>query len=156
SRHRRGYLHRRTRPVGGLGLGGGKAQRTRAHCLGGRVVPRWGVVGRGPAPRRASGRAGGTVVLPGRRKSWVHAPAHAHPDGDRRRTAADQFGGLGLVAVLLLPDRAGDFFGNPVGRAAVGRAELGRRFGAEHVALLADVDLGLRSRDLEIVIALLE
>src|SRR5262249_2280306 len=154
--HRRGDLHRRTRPGSGLGLGGGKAQRARAHRLGGRFEPRRIDVGRDRARCRANGRAGTTVGLHRSQERCGHAAVHAHLDGDRRRTPADHFGGLGLVAALFVPDRVGDVLGNPVGRAAVGRAELGRRFGAEHIALLADVDLGLRARDLEIVIALLE
>src|SRR5262249_8417290 len=59
-------------------------------------------------------------------------------------------------AVLLLAYRDRDVFPNLVGRATLGGAEPIRGFSIENVALLADIDLGLSSRDLEMVIALLD
>jgi hypothetical protein len=92
----------------------------------------------------------------------VHATVGVGADGSNRRTAADKFGGLDFIAVLLFLDRARDLFGYFEYRALGARAERmcsrrsGGLLGVEYVTLLADVDLRLEVGNLEMVAALLE
>ena len=92
----------------------------------------------------------------------VHAAVDAGIDASDRRSLGDQPRGLGEVGGLLLAHGVGDFIGNHIGRA-LGRGieyqvtRCVRRLGRiEHVFLLAEIDLRLLPRHLEMIIAFLD
>jgi len=96
------------------------------------------------------------VGLHGLKEDWVHPAVNTSRHGHGGRSAADQLGRQNIVATLLILNRCRYFLPNFVSRAPLSGVEWGRRFGVEHVTLLADVDLGLAMRDLEMIVALLE
>src|SRR5262245_57727478 len=107
---------------------------------------------RGGADPRAS-----IAVRPhGREESRVHAAVGAGRYRHGLGAAVDQLHGLDLVAALLLADGERDVLAHPIERATSRGVEAVRRLRIEHIALLADVDLRLEVRDLEMVIALLD
>jgi hypothetical protein len=85
------------------------------------------------------------------KENWVHPAVNTSRHGHGGRSAADQFGRQNIIATLLILDRGRYFLPNFVSRAPLSGVEWDRRFGVEHVTLLADVDLGLAMRDLEII-----
>src|SRR5262249_60537370 len=70
--------------------------------------------------------------------------------------AVDQLHGLDLVTALLLAGCDRDVLRYPVGWATLAGVEALHGFGVEKVAPLADVDLGLEMRDLEVVVTFLD
>src|SRR5262249_11144182 len=107
---------------------------------------------RGGADPRAS-----IAVRPhGREEGRVHAAVGAGRYRHGRRAAVGQLHGLEVVTALLLAYRERDILAHPIERASPRGVEAVRGLRVEHVALLADVDLRLEVRDLEMVIALLD
>src|SRR5216684_3468968 len=113
----------------------------------------------------------------------VHATIPPREAGHGRRAAADEFGDLALVTAILFSGRERNLTRDFVSRAPSSRIERRCRrrgrsrgsispprarvsirithrppdwFGIEHVALLANVDLGLKMRHLEMIITLLQ
>src|SRR5262245_62249101 len=108
-------------------------------------------MGRDGARGGTDHRAGLAVRPHGRQERRIHAAVAAGRNRHGRDAAVDQLHGLNVVTVLLLAYRDCDVFPNLVGWATLGGAESVRGFGIENVALLADVDLRLEVRDLEMV-----
>ena len=103
---------------------------------------------------RAIGHAGGEHL--------VHAAVDAGIQACDRRALFNQFGDLGLLLLLLIAHRLGDFIRDDIGRAFCRgleyRIALGvrRLDGIEHVFLLAEIDLRLLPRHLEMIVAFLD
>ena len=126
--------------------------------------PHGGRNGAGQRGGRIGGRRDADLVALHRGDEHrVHAAVGVGRDRRRGDAAADQLRDLVFVVALLLLDRGDDLVGHLEDRALAGGAERQRPrsdrsaiLRVEHVALLADVDLGLEPRDLEMVVAPLE
>src|SRR5262245_27680189 len=132
--------------------------------LGGAWLPRFRLASSTGEPVSAGDRArrgcGSLLRLAfrflGSKEDWIRAATAPARDRHRGNPADDELRGLKIVLALLLNDRGRNRVRYLVGRARSCRAEIFRRFGAERVALVANVDLGLQVCDVEMIIAPLD
>src|SRR5436190_11639378 len=90
------------------------------------------------------------------KENRIHAPVPTGYGESGGNFAADKVRGLDLVPVLLVMNSGRDLLWHLIGGASVNWVEFAGGLRIKHIVHAANCDLGLLSRNLEMVVALLE